>query len=112
MNIDNSADSPFGNEESFLDFLGQNEIAHIAFGAALARRGYQVSSPPPIGNPQEHPDWLNDHWLRHRDECATLGIEVPDLSVVDLKQEDQYLDWMLLHADLHQQENVALGITS
>lgn len=112
MNIGASVDAPFGNDEAFLDFLGQNEIAHVAFGDALARRGHLVSTPPPIGNPKETSDWLNDHWQRHRDECATLGIAVPDLSVVDLEQEDQYLDWMLLHANLHARQNLALGITS
>ena len=110
MTILISADAPFGNEEAFLDFLGQNEIAHQAYGTALARIGHLVSTVPPIGNPMETPDWLNDHWQRHRDECSPLGLEVPDLSVVELRQEDQYLDWMLLHADLHRQQNNSLGI--
>ena len=112
MNIAISADTPFGNSEAFLDFLGQNELAHQSIGAALARRGYLVSSPPPIGNPLETTDWLADHWQRHRDECAPLGIGVPDLSVVDLRQEDQYKDWMLLHGQLHTQQNSVLGIES
>jgi len=112
MNISNAVDAPFGDQESFLDFLGQNEIAHVAFGTALARLGHIIASPPPIGNPNESHDWLNDHWHRHRDECVTLGIAVPDLSSVDLQDEEQYRDWMLLHGELHTQQNKALGITT
>lgn len=112
MNLNMSADTPFGNDEAFLDFLGQNEIAHITYGRFLADRAYLVSALPPLGNPLETPDWLADHWQRHTDECTTLGISVPDLSVVDLRNEEQYLDWMLLHAQLHEAQNLALGITS
>ena len=112
MNISPLVDSPFGDREAFLDFLGANEIAHIAFSSALTRRGHIVSAIPPIGNPMETPDWLNAHWQRHRDECSTLGIAVPDLSVVDLHDEHQYLDWMILHGQLHRQQNEALGITT
>jgi hypothetical protein len=112
MNIEAAANAQFGDEDAFLDFLGQNEIAHQTIGAALARDGHIVSSPPPIGNPLETKDWLNDHWQRHRDECKPLGISVPDLSVADLKVEEQFSDWMILHSDLHSQENAALGIRS
>ena len=112
MNLKPAADAPFGDEDAFLDFLGQNEIAHVSIGSALARLGYVVSSPPPIGNPNETHDWLLDHWQRHRDECVPLGIPVPDLSSVDLQQEEQYLDWMQQHGDLHAQQNLRLGITS
>ena len=90
----------------------QNEISHTAYSMALQRRGHIVSTPPPIGNPKETRDWLNDHWQRHRDECSTLGIAVPDLSIVDFTKEDQYEDWMLLHGNLHEQQNSKLGITS
>lgn len=112
MNIAPACDAPFGNEEAFLEFLGANEVAHIAIGSALAREGHLVSSPPPMGNPEETPDWLLDHWQRHRDECAPLGIPVPDLSTVDFSDEFQYYDWMLQHKNLHQNQNAALGITS
>ena len=112
VNISPAADAPFGNEEAFLDFLGANEIAHIAFGAALARLGYVVSAPPPLGNPLESEDWLNDHWQRHKDECAIFGVSVPDLSAADLTDESQYSDWMTLHTNLHSAQNAALGITS
>lgn len=112
MNLDASADIPFEDEEGFMDFLGQNEIAHAGFAQALAQRGYVVSWPQPFGNPGEFPDWLNDHWQRHIDECSTLGIAVPDISSVDLKDKEQYLDWMLLHAQLHDLQNTALGITT
>jgi hypothetical protein len=32
--------------------------------------------------------------------------------VGDLKVEDQYREWMLLHGNLHDRQNAALGITS
>jgi hypothetical protein len=113
VNIGPASDAPFGNELAFLDFLVNNEIAHIAFGDAIARQqGRAISAILPIGNPKESPDWLNDHWNRHSEECALLGIAVPDLSGVDLSNESQYLDWMLLHCQVHQQQNLALGITT
>ena len=111
VNLGISADVPFGNKDSFDDFLLQNEIAHISYGSNLARqKGIVISAILPVGNPIDHNDWLNDHWRRHAEECQTLGIAVPDLSVVDLKDETQYLDWMMLHAQLHQQQNQKLGI--
>ena len=112
MNIDLAADAPFENNEAFLDFLGQNEFAHLTFGRYLAQTGYVVTATPPLGNPKETVDWFADHYQRHVDECSTLNIDVPDLSAVDFTQEDQYLDWMQTHSDLHDQQNAALGITS
>ena len=112
MNLGPSADIPFEDHNGFLDFLGRNEVAHSGYAQALAARGYEVSAPQPLGDPRETPDWLNDHYQRHIDECSSLNIAVPDLSSVDLKQKDQYLDWMLLHAELHDLQNLALGITS
>ena len=112
MNIGPAADTPFGDDTGFLDFLGLNELAHQSFADALARRGRPVAPPPPSGHPLETPDWLNDHWQRHRDECSSLGIPVPDLASVDLRDEAQYRDWMNLHGDLHAQQNESLGITS
>jgi len=113
VNLGPSADAPFGDELAFLDFLGQNEIAHINYGDVIARQqGRAISAILPIGNPMESPDWLNDHWQRHSEECALLGISVPDLSGVDLSNETQYLDWMLTHSQLHKQQNLSLGITT
>ena len=113
MNLGISADVPFGNREAFDDFLLQNEVAHISYGSNLVRqKNIVISAILPVGNPLDHTDWLNDHWRRHAEECLPLGIAVPDLSVVDLKEETQYLDWMLLHSQLHQQQNKALGITT
>jgi hypothetical protein len=112
VNIGPASEAPFGDDESFLDFLGQNELSHISIGKALALNGYILTSAPPIGNPLETSDWMLDHWQRHREECLPLGIPVPDLSTANLRDEVEYEDWMQLHAILHEQENSLLGITS
>jgi len=110
VNLGIAADTPFSDKEAFLVFLGDNEIAHISYGSALARRGVVVSNVQPTGNPYEHPGWMADHWQLHLEECRTLGVPVPDLSTADLKNEQQYADWMKLHSDLHRLQNAALGI--
>lgn len=112
MNISLSADNPFGNQEAFLVFLGDNEIAHVSFEDALGRRGIVLNNELPVGNPYEDQYWMLNHWQLHLEECSHLGIPVPDLSVADLKDEEQYTDWMRLHAQLHTLQNSALGITT
>lgn len=93
-------------------FLAVNETAHTAFAMALARRGVVIRSVMPVGNPYDMPDWLGDHWQRHIEECATLHVPVPDLSSADLNDEQEYMDWMELHGQLHRQQNMKLGITT
>jgi hypothetical protein len=46
------------------------------------------------------------------DECASLGIAVPDLASVDLEDKNDYQEWMAQHSQLHQQQNIKLGIMS
>jgi hypothetical protein len=110
MNLEIETRMPFGDKEAFMEFLLSNEVAHNTFGAALSRLGHFVTTPNPIGNPMDHPDWLLDHYQRHRDECAPLRISVPDIQSVDLKDEVQFSDWMETHANLHSLQNSALGI--
>ena len=112
MNLGPAADTPFEDKQVFLSFLGYNEIAHINFAAKLAQKGVVITNVIPVGSPYEDTNWMFDHWARHQEECSHLGIAVPDLSVVDLNNEEQYLDWMQLHGQLHQFQNLALGITS
>ena len=113
VNLLPASDAPFGNEEAFMDFLGQNEISHQGIADALARNlGSTVAPLPTVDGPSVSEDWLNDHWQRHISECLPLGIIVPDLSSVDLKNENEYLDWMSLHGALHVLQNAALGIIS
>ena len=112
MNIGMAADTPFGDRNGFLDFLLQNEVAHIAFQTALAQRGVTISTVLPVGNPMEHGSWMFDHWQRHIEESSSLGIAVPDLSGYNLHDAEQYADWMYQHGDLHRAQNEKLGITS
>ena len=110
VNIGPAADTPFDDEQGFLSFLGDNEIAHIAFASRLAQLGVVITNIIPVGSPYDDTNWMFDHWARHQEECSHLGIAVPDLSVVDLNNEAQYLDWMELHGQLHELQNTALGI--
>ena len=105
-----SADAPFDDEESFLEFIGLNEIAHQTIARFLQKFGIPISRVPLLASPLSNSDWLLDHWALHQAEGRALGIPVPDLSAVDFSDEQQYLDWMRSHAALHEAENLALGI--
>ena len=104
------ADAPFGNQEAFNDFLGQHDLAHTTIASTMARKGSVLNVVPLADTPVDNKDWLLDHYSTHVEIGRYIGQSVPDISSVDLKNEEQYLDWMLLHAQLHEQINAALGI--
>lgn len=57
-------------------------------------------------------DFLLDHWRVHQSNALLLGIVLPfDLSTAALDDPVQYDVWMSQHAQIHANENVALGIT-
>ena len=115
MNLDIASDNPFDDESAFVDFLGQNEIAHQQINEHIVKSGlipmvFDISS-----NPKENPNWLQDHYQLHLNEfdILKLGVDsLPDISVVDFKDREQYEDWMQTHASIHDAVNQALGITN
>lgn len=56
-------------------------------------------------------DYLLAHWEEHRSIARLLNLpDIPDLATVDLSDPDQAADWLELHAFVHRNENLALGI--
>ena len=115
MNLDIAADNPFGDADGFTDFLGQHELVHRQINEFMLKKGLIPASYNLGSNPEDNPSWLLDHYQLHLNEFALLGLgadALPDISVVNFKDEEQYSDWMYVHAQIHDQVNQALGITS
>lgn len=106
--------------------LDENPQVSVAFGsgdviassifdvgdqAALAQWAQGMSDPDNAdAHPEELVQWLQAHQALHVAETQALAITTPfDLSVLDVRKEGQFLDWMDTHARLHKQEDDALG---
>lgn len=76
---------------------------------AATQAGYRVSSFP---LDYESSAWKENHQTVHTALYNQLGFTdgVPDLMDIDFKDKNQFEDWMLYHALLHQQINEALGL--
>jgi hypothetical protein len=115
MNLDIASDNPFGDADAFNDFLGQHEIAHQQINEFMQRKGLDPQSFPLCGNPETDPNWLSDHYQLHINEFLLLNLgedNLPDISVVNFKDQEQYSDWMYTHSQIHDYVNQVLGITS
>ena len=113
MNLDLASDNPFDDKDAFIDFLGMNEVSHQQICEFMQRKGLNPAEVSMHGDPTENETWLQDHYQQHLIEFNLLGLsDLPDLSVVDLSNKEQYLDWMQLHSAVHDLVNATLGITS
>lgn len=113
MNLTPSSFAEFDDDDAFLVFLGDHEIAHQQFVEKLSIQGFSITSLPLIESPKDSPQWLQDHYSIHLEIAAAINQQdLPDLSSVDLNQEGQYLDWMQLHAYTHDEINTILGINT
>ena len=101
------------NDESWHSFEGLHNIMHqTAYDRMLDRNlvptNFPVGSFPREGNE----GYLLDHWEIHRSIARLLNLpDIPDLSIVDLTDQGEARDWLELHALVHRNENLALGIT-
>ena len=110
MNLDIYLDSPFDDDDAFMDFLGAHEVSHQTIASKLIGSGKLVAMIPLSDVPQDNPDWMLDHYKIHREIAQAMNFSVPDLASVDFDDEAQYTDWMQLHAQIHHQINDSLGI--
>lgn len=89
-----------------LAHLISHQTQHIAFtdlGTALQN--------PPLDFYRNDATWLELHQAVHRWQFDVLGLTVlPNFSDVDWTNEDEFRDWHLQHALVHQVINVALSI--
>jgi hypothetical protein len=111
--IDIVSKTEFGDQEGFLLFLGANELLHQQISKSIIGKGLSVQNLPLMDSPETNKNWLQDHYLMHQQEFQSLGLSIdnlPDLSVVDFKNKEQYDDWMENHATVHAYINQVLGI--
>lgn len=111
-NLSIVADAPFGDDDAFSDFLGVHEVAHQTIASRIASKGGIITTRPLSDTPKGNPDWLLDHYDIHRQIGSALGVNVSDISQVDLTNREQYDDWMQTHGQLHSDINAVLGIYS
>jgi hypothetical protein len=114
MLIDIASDTTFGDEDGFQDFLSTNELAHNNISYLLIGKGFSVENLPLVENPKNNSNWLQDHYTMHQQEFQFLGLNqdnLPDLSVVDFNNQEQYSQWMQDHASVHDFINQVLRIT-
>ena len=120
-------DTVFGNVTSLVDFFGGNQLAHDHMDAAIlaafpgaALRAYPLGSLFLVA-PQENPDpgrgvkvppeWLLAHQDQHVSEANIIKVAPPgDLTSYDLSDRDQFIAFMLAHAQIHILMNAALGL--
>ena len=105
------ADSPFGDPTAMKDFLFENSQQHGQVAKTLEQRGKGLSYTP-IGDMANEADWLEVHQSIHEQELAILGLGDigVDLSQVNLHDENQYRDWQMQHAFIHNYVNSTLGL--
>lgn len=110
MDMMTFVDTPFGDQDAFKDFLFNNSRAHHDVATKLEQMGHSIDAYP-LTDMSDENDWKEIHNQTHQQEFSLLGlIGLPDLSEVDLKDEQQYDDWMQAHADAHFAVNTALGL--
>jgi hypothetical protein len=68
-----------------------------------------VLDPIPTDDPRL---WLQQHQQMHNDVDAVLGLSSENLTEVDWEDQGSKAGWIQAHAQLHQQETNALGITA
>jgi hypothetical protein len=112
VNIAIYADTPFGDEDAFNEFLGHHAAAHKGIAETMMRSGLQSNSIPLADTPMDNQPWMLDHYQLHIGIGSQIGLGTPDLASYDLKDETQYTDWMAVHSALHSAINAKLGITS
>jgi hypothetical protein len=112
MDMSIYTDMPFDDKEAKKSFLLDNSLSHALIGKTLEQLGKSINAYPlnEMGNEK---DWLNNHNDLHHQELILVGINQDiDLADVDMKDKQQWYDWMQQHALIHNYVNSALGIVS
>ena len=101
----------FGDESSFLDFLGAHDLQHKAFAGTL-RHVLGLATYPllPLGD-FTGPEWHDAHQLVHDGEARVLGLPAaPDFRSYDFSDRDQWASYSYLHAQEHVRIRRAAGL--
>lgn len=113
MNASLLIDVPFNEPEAWAAFDMLHGQIHQTAYLALLRLGKAPTFFPIFGFPRlDNQEYLFEHWLVHQSQARLLGITgIPDLSVSDLGDREQFDNWLQMHAAVHVAENKALSIS-
>lgn len=102
----------FDSEEAWGSFQLIHGISHQSIQGAMLKQGLIPFYLPLLEFPRDdNAQYLLDHYQVHLSTTRLLGLAgVPDLATVDFDSEDQFYNWLRLHAAVHAAENAALGI--
>lgn len=101
---------PFGDETSFIDFLGHHELQHREFASVIRAAGKASYPLLPLGD-GGGTEWHQAHQLVHEGETTSLGIASPtDFTAYDLDDPNDFATWTFLHAQQHVTIRTQLGI--
>jgi glycerate kinase len=104
-------DTPFGDKDAFHDFLLANEMAHNAIAYALTGIGRAIVSVPLADAGSDVNEWMVAHQSIHRQELDALGESGQiELTSADFTNEQEYYDWMQMHAMIHAYVESVLGL--
>ena len=111
MNLSPFSDMEFDDERAFEDFQLSHGLAHQKIAQVMFGNSNFYTTYPLFETPGQDRNWLLVHQAEHQSIFNLLGMTgLPDLATVDLKDEDQFDDWMQQHDDVHRRINAALGI--
>ena len=94
----------FSNVEAREDFLLANSMIHDNYNTILTSNGVAASSYPirDIGEqPDEIKDWLRTHDLMHGYLGEVVDVRQPNLTDVQVHDDEQFYNWLKLHRDAH-----------
>ena len=109
------ADAPFDSDESWGAFQLQHGISHQTVYEYILRSDALGNTPtyfPLFDFPRDgNQEYLLDHNQAHLSNARLLNLPgIPDLSTYDLTDEGQFRDFMILHAQVHANEDRAIGL--
>jgi hypothetical protein len=104
----------YADKDSWHDFMLVNATAHTNYNTSLELLGKQIADYPiaDIGETKEAEyDWLQTHYLMHKALTAALGLpDLPDLTDVEMHDDDQFNSWLQQHMQQHQLIDSALNL--
>lgn len=112
MNLTGFVDVNIKDENSMIEFLDLNALAHETIFTALLDLDFPTEHYPLWSDGKMNQDWLLTHAAEHRAWSSALSLNnAPDLDAVEPTDPDQMADWLNDHALHHQIVNEALGLT-
>ncbi len=105
-------DVDFDSEEAWEAFALDHGIEHQTVYSAMAARNLLPDFYPAMEfSRNDNDDYLLYHYQMHQSNARLLGIpSIVDISTVDLNDRGEYYDWLQIHAAIHANEKISLGM--